>query len=468
MSYYNKLICTIECYWPRFVTGLLILVVLSIIAAISFYFYKTEWRHTVLKDIQARGELVVVTRNAPTTYYEGQTGEYAGLEYDLASAFAEYMGVKVRFVIRDRVEEILHSIDQAEADFAAAGLTLTELDSENYLLGPSYQSVHEKVVCRRNHKGVPASIEELLGRQLVVPDEPRYTERLNKLKREYSGLVWDQDPDADTELLLWKVWKREVECTISDSNIFAMNQRYYPELVPGFALNDYSSLAWVLPDNAKHLQVEMQLWLEDFIEAGGLNDLMERYYGHLESFDYVDTRRFRNKIYRTLPKYRRWFMQAAKKHGLDWKLLAAISYQESHWDPRARSPTGVRGMMMLTLPTARQLGVSSRLDAKANIFAGARYLAQLRDRLPSSIQEPERTWMLLAAYNMGYGHLNDARLLAKRMGLDPERWIDLEQVLPLLSQPKYYKRLKHGYARGYEAVQYVERVRVYNDILQQK
>jgi len=464
--FYN-LICTIERYWQRFLFGFVVLVIIPVIAAVSLYLYKTEWRHTVLKDIQARGELVVVTRNAPTTYYEGQNGEYAGLEYDLAVAFAEYIGVKVRFVVRDGVEEILNSIDQGEADVAAAGLTRTGLDSEKYLFGPSYQSVHEKVVCRRNHKGVPASIEELAGRQLVIP-AGRYAEQLGKLKREYPWLEWEQDPASDTELLLWKVWKREIECTVSDSNIVAMTQRYYPELIPALDLNDYSSLAWVLPDNGKHLQAVMLVWLEDFIEAGGLNDLMERYYGHLESFDYVDTRRFRNKIYQTLPKYRRWFMQAAKKYGLDWKLLAAISYQESHWNPRARSPTGVRGMMMLTLPTARQLGIGNRLDAKTNIFAGARYLAQLRARLPSSIQEPERTWMLLAAYNMGYGHLSDARLLAKRMGMDPDRWIDLEQVLPLLSQRKYYRRFKHGYARGYEALQYVERVRVYNDILRQK
>lgn len=468
MSFYNKLICSIECYWPRFVAGLLSLVVLSISAAIGLYLYKTEWRHTVLKDIQARGELVVVTRNAPTTYYEGRSGEFAGLEHDLASAFAEYIGVKPRFVVKDRVEDILTTIERDEADVAAAGLSLTKPRSEKYLLGPSYQSVHEVVVCRRNHKGIPTSIEELLGRQLVVPAESRYVEQLRKLKRERSSLVWEEAPDADTELLLWKVWKREIDCTVSDSNVFAMTQRYYPELISAFDLNDYSSLAWVLPDNGKHLQAVMQQWLEDFIEAGGLNDLMERYYGHLQSFDYVDMRLYRNRIYQTLPKYRRWFMQAAKKYALDWKLLAAISYQESHWNPRARSPTGVRGMMMLTLPTARQLGISNRLDARANIFAGAKYLAQLRDRLSKSIDEPERTWMLLAAYNMGYGHLTDARILAARLGKDPDRWIDLEQVLPLLSQRKYYRRLKHGYARGYEAVQYVERVRVYNDILQQK
>lgn len=468
MSYYNRVICTFECYRGRFIWAALIILFISIFLSLALYFYRTEWRHTVLKEIRERGELVVVTRNAPTTYYEGQSGEYAGLEYDLITAFAAYLGVEARFVLKESKDDILASIDQAKADIAAAALSVSGVPADKYLFGPTYQTIHEVVVCRRNHKGIPGSIEELLGRELVIPQDERYVRSLEKRKREFSILSWEQDPEADAEWLLWKVWKREIECTVSDSNIFAMYQRYYPELIPAFDLTDYTSLKWVLPDNAKHLQAIMQEWLEDFIAAGGLNDLMERYYGHLESFDYVDTRLFRNRIYQTLPKYRRWFLQAAKKHGLDWKLLAAISYQESHWNPSARSPTGVRGMMMLTLPTARQMGVSNRLDARSNIFAGAKYLAQLRDRLPRSIMEPERTWMLLAAYNMGYGHLADARGLAERIGKDPDRWIDMEQVLSLLSQRKYYKRLRHGYARGYEAVQYVERVRVYRDILQQK
>lgn len=213
------------------------------------------------------------------------------------------------------------------------------------------------------------------------------------------------------------------------------------------------------------LQQALDQWMSGFKESGGLNDLLERYYGHLDDFDYVDTRRFRNKIRTTLPKYSRWFRLAAKKHKLDWMLLSAVSYQESHWNPRAKSPTGVRGMMMLTLSTAGQLGVDSRLDPESNIYAGARYLAELRDRLPDSIKEPERTWMALAAYNMGYGHLDDVRILTRSLGKDPDRWVDVEAVLPLLSQRKYYKSLKHGYARGYEAVQYVTRIREYRDIL---
>ena len=467
MSFYYKLTCTLQCYRDRIFQALLGLILLSILLGLLAYLYWSDWRHTVLKEILQRGEMVVLTRNAPTTYYEAQNGQYAGLEYDLVSAYAEHLGVKLRFVIKDTQEAVLASLDQGEADFAAAGLSITPQRSIKYLFGPSYQSVHQQVVCRRNHNGIPEFIDELQGREIRIPSETSYAERLQQLQNEHPRLHWQQDSEADTELLLWRVWKRELDCTVSDSHILALSQRYYPELTPAFELNDYAQLAWVLPDNARYLQADMNKWQEQYIHTGGLNDLMERYYGHLEAFDYVDSRRFRNAILRVLPKYRRWFKQAAQQYGLDWTLLAALAYQESHWNPYAKSPTGVRGIMMLTQPTAKQLGVNNRLDAKSNIFAGAEYLAQLYTRLPASISEPERSWMVLAAYNMGYAHWQDASDLAEQMGLDPQRWIDLEQVLPLLSQRRYYKNLPHGYARGYEALEYVGRVREYHQILRQ-
>ena len=142
-----------------------------------------------------------------------------------------------------------------------------------------------------------------------------------------------------------------------------------------------------------------------------------------------------------------------------------MSYQESHWNPRARSFTGVRGMMMLTLRTAKELGVKNRLDPKQSIFGGAKYLAKLRKRMPDNIAEPDRTWMALAAYNVGYGHLTDARKLTKLDGGDSTRWMDVKDYLPRLSQKRYYKQTRHGYARGNEPVSYVQNIRRYFDVL---
>jgi membrane-bound lytic murein transglycosylase F len=152
------------------------------------------------------------------------------------------------------------------------------------------------------------------------------------------------------------------------------------------------------------------------------------------------------------------------KHG-DGRLLAAIGYQESHWDPAAISPTGVRGLMMLTRNTASVLGVEDRIDPAQSIPGGAKYLEQLKARLPSSIKEPDRTWFALASYNVGYGHVQDARAITEQMGKEPDLWAHVKDNLPLLAQHSWYSNTRHGYARGWEPVMYVENIRNYYDIL---
>ena len=197
-----------------------------------------------------------------------------------------------------------------------------------------------------------------------------------------------------------------------------------------------------------------------------LEVLNEKYFGHLNRLNRQDINGFLTRVKSRLPKYQKIFEQAAKLYSMDWRLVAALGYQESHWVPDAESFTGVRGIMMLTLPTAKRLGVTDRTDVRQNIFAATKYLKTLRETLPKDIKEPDRTWMALASYNVGYGHLEDARILAQRIGLDPNLWISVRRTLPLLMNKKYYLKLKNGYARGGEAVTLVERVRNYLQILQ--
>ena len=184
-----------------------------------------------------------------------------------------------------------------------------------------------------------------------------------------------------------------------------------------------------------------------------------------DRFDYIQARVFIEHIETRLPQYRHWFREAAAEIGVDWRLLAAVGYQESHWDPAATSPTGVRGLMMLTEETARSLNVADRLDPRASIFGGARYFVWIRNQIPARILEPDRTWFTLAAYNVGMGHLEDARILTQMHGKNPDSWNDVREHLPLLTQAKWYSRVKRGYARGWEPVRYVENIRGYMDIL---
>jgi membrane-bound lytic murein transglycosylase F len=418
--------------------------------------------------LQEEGELVVLTRNAPTTWYEGREGT-AGPEYDLASAFASHYGLKVRFEILQNIDDILEAINNNKAHLVAAGITRTDLrDDKGYIFGPDYQHVQQLVICRRGNGKIPATAVDLVGKRLAIIAASSYEESLQDLKENIPELTWYVINDADTEQLLQHVWEKKLDCTLSDSNIFSIHRRYYPELVVAFPVSEQEPLAWVLAPEWTGLYADIESWLKTMQDKGELASIHERYYGHIDNYDYVDISRFKRRMKQRLPKYRKRFVKVARKYKLPWTLLAAQAYQESHWDPKSISPTGVRGLMMLTLRTAKSLGINNRLDPAQSIEGGARYLYKMYQRIPEQVQEQDRLWYALAAYNVGFGHLQDARLLAEKLGKDPDRWVTLKEVLPLLSEKKHYRTLPHGYARGGEPVIYVQRIREYQQILEQQ
>lgn len=418
-----------------------------------------------LREIIKSGKLIVITRNAPTTCYEDRDGSMAGMEYEMAVSFAEYLGVEPQFRVIDTISGILEALAGGEGDLAAAGLTFTLGRSEDFLVGPVYQTVKQLVICRRGGK-YPKNADDLSKVHLRVVAGSSHEERLEVLQQEHPALTWESEDSLGIEQLLEMVWRNDLDCTLSDDNIFDINRRYYPELIATFAITDPEPLAWFLNPKSKSLRKKIHEWFERFSADGDLALLHDKYYGYVEIFDYVDTRKFVRRIHDVLPNYRPIFEEAAAENGLSWTLLAAQSYQESHWRPLAESPTGVKGIMMLTLAAGHDLRVTDRLDPVQSIHGGARYMRQLLDRLPAEIEEPDRTWFALAGYNVGMAHLYDARNLARRLGKDPDVWKDLSQVLPLLAQRQYYKTLPHGYARGSEPVQFVTRIRNYRDILE--
>jgi membrane-bound lytic murein transglycosylase F len=423
----------------------------------SFNFFKKQLPQT----------LVVLSRNAPTTWYEGRDG-LEGPEYDLIKSFTDFHGISFRIENADSISEVLQRLKQGDAHIAAAGLTITdERIDQGINFGPEYLKVEQQVVCRRGNGTLPRKIADLEQKNIHVIANSSYVERLQQLKTLYPNLTWQEVEDTATEQLLEKVWLKEIDCTVADSNIVSINRRYFPELVIAFSLSDEQSLAWVILDEWKHIKTEMENWLEDIEKSGELASILEKYYGHVELYDYVDMRKFISRIKKRLPKYKADFLQAAEKKALDWTLVAAQSYQESHWNSKAKSPTGVRGIMMLTQTTAKSVGVHDRLDAKQNIKGGVKYLARLLERIPQQVEGENRIWYALAAYNVGFGHLKDAMSLAEKMGKDAAQWVELKTVLPLLAKKKYYKDLIYGYARGAEPVRYVQRIRDYQQVLQQ-
>ncbi|MBE0439532.1 MAG: membrane-bound lytic murein transglycosylase MltF [Gammaproteobacteria bacterium] len=416
-----------------------------------------------LEEIRERGELRVLTRYGPTTYYV-KGNELAGLEYELAERFATFLNVRLKIIVPENLGNMLTLIEQGKADIAAAGLTITPARKDLIRFGPVYQEVTEQLVYR-NGNPIPQDITALNG-QLEVVASSSHVEQLESYKQDIPELEWTENQQLDSSGLLELVQLEMIDYTIADSNEIAANQGLFPELRVAFDISEPRPLAWALPlSEDGSLYNEIVTFFAQLDQSGDLDRLIAKYYGHIRRFDYVDTRAFHHRILTDLPTYQPLFEQAAKQYGFDWRLLAAISYQESHWDPKAVSSTGVKGLMMLTQATAKQMNIDNREDPQQSIPAGAAYLAYIRENLPERIQEPDRTWLALAAYNIGLGHLEDARILTQKNGKNPDLWPDVKQILPLLGKKKWYEQTRYGYARGGEPVRYIENVRRYYDIL---
>ena len=420
-------------------------------------------RLTELERIRERGKLVMLTINGASTYYLGPNGE-AGFEYDLAHRFAEHIGVALEVLALSSVDALLPTLERRQGDFAAANLSRTAERQRRIRFGPVYDTVKPVVVYRRGSRR-PRSLEDLADGNLAIIGGTSYAEFLEPL-RERHGLEWETRDSASIEDLLEAVSRESIEFTIVDSNIFDLNRRYFPAVRAAFEIENEQSLAW-----AAHLDSDdtlVQQMREFFVQprtSTALARLRALYFGHIDDYQSVGTFTFMQQMRERLPGIRPLLERAAEITGLDWRLLAAVSYQESHWNPEAVSRTGVRGLMMLTRPTARQLGIDNRNDPEQSALGGARYLQSMIDRLPERIEHPDRLWLALAAYNIGLGHLEDARILTERQGGDPDRWVEVRERLPLLTQKQYFSRTRFGYARGYEAASYVENIRTFYEIL---
>lgn len=414
-------------------------------------------------EIQASGQLRVLTLISPTTfYYDG--AQPAGFEYDLTQALADSLGVAAEYQIYDDLGGLIDAIARAEGDIAAGAITITEDRARRARFGPAYHRVSQQVVCRRDGP-MAEDLGALAELRVAVLADSSYEAALQATLAEGAAAFWSREQHASAMPLLQAVHEGRIDCTIADSNLVAIALRRYPELDVAFTLVADQSLAWMLPPEAEDLASYLESWFAEQHESGLLERLDEKHFGFLGDFDYVELARFQSRACLRLPKYLDYFIWAAAETDIPWTLLAAISYQESHWNPRARSPTGVRGMMMLTLPTARSVGVKSRLDPEQSIMGGARYLRRLIDRLPEDIEGDDRYWFALAAYNVGWGHMQDARALAERLGRNPNIWADVAEVFPLLTRPEHYRQARHGYVRGHAPVRYVARIREYRAAL---
>lgn len=417
-----------------------------------------------LERVLSAGKISMLSRNGPTTYFEGPQGP-TGFEYILASAFAKHLGVELTIVEEGDLGAMINALSEGKYQFAGAGLTATEQRRHKVDFGPAYLDVTQKLIYRSGSKR-PRKIEDIYGKTLVVIANSSHEESLIRLKRNHPELKWEARADIEMMELLELVHIGEFELTLVDSNAYDLNRILYPKARAAFDISEPEQLAWAFPkhiDKSLYKQAEIFFALEETQTL--ISEALETYYGHIGELNVSDSLVFMKRLDTRLPKWRDELQKAAMETELDWQLLAAISYQESHWNPRAVSPTGVKGFMMLTLPTAKDVGVTNRLDAIQSIHGGAKYFKSIYRRIPKRIQDPDRTWLALSAYNIGLGHLEDARKLTQHHGGNPDKWVDVRENLLLLSKRKYYKFTAHGYARGWESVGYVQNIRNFYNMI---
>lgn len=411
-----------------------------------------------LKGLQQSRELRVGTLYSQRSFFYDQNDSPSGLDYELLSQFADYLGLKLRLIPLYSQSDLYPALSQNRVDLLAASLSPTPELAQQFRYSPDIYQVNSKLVYR---------IGNFYPRELTMVEEPIgviagsvHHQVLIEKQKELPNLQIDAMEQLDTDELLQQVANGQRPYALVDDKALAMNQRYYPELAPAITLMQDTPIVWMIRrsenDNLYSAMIE---FFGQRHEDGTIAKLIEKYFGHIEQFDYVDTRAFLKAVEVRLPKYQFWFEQYAGD--IDWRLIAAVAYQESHWQPKAKSYTGVRGMMMLTLPTAKQVDVTNRLDPEQSIRGGARYLAELIKRIPDSIHPDEKIWFALASYNMGFGHVLDARKITRMQNANPDSWAEVKERLPLLMQKKWYKQTKYGYARGKEAYNYVNNIRQY-------
>lgn len=423
-----------------------------------------------------KGKIITfVTLNSPNTYYVDGNKEFSGLEYDLAKLFVKELGddTQLKLIVANNINQVISTLLHRKADIAAADVTVTNMRKRIIDYSIPYQDVQQLVVyntekLRESHQKPPKKLKDLIGLHITLPANSSFVERLAQLQKTELGLglMWEERLHVGSEQLLQELARGDIDYTIADSHLVSIMQNYYPTLGVAFAIGEPEKIAWAMPKKRKpELQLKVNAFFNRIKKDGTLRNLIDRYHGNAKRLKPVDIKTFLIRSHTLLPKYKRLFQQSQEITGLDWRLIAAISYQESHWDTFNTSPTNVRGLMMLTEDTADLMKVSDRLDPKQSIPAGAKYINLLKESIPERVPEPDRTYMSLASYNIGYAHVEDARVLAQRLKLDPNRWADVKKALGLLNDPTYYTNAKYGYCGCGQPVIFVESIRSYYNIL---
>jgi membrane-bound lytic murein transglycosylase F len=417
--------------------------------------------------------LVVAVRSLPSLWETGPGQLPQGFEHDLMAEFAATSGLPLKVVKAASGADLAQAVASGRAHIGAGGLYRTgeapppELPDGTVLALQWSAGVYRTglVIASGSDGFRPRGWPDLAGASVAYVHGVGIDAEVARLAVAEPRVAFAAVNAPDAEALLARVSDGRVDYALVSALQARLARNVHLGFEVAFTLPQSLELAWLLPREDAGLARRLEQFIAGARRSGLIDRLAHRYFDAAQKVPRPDAGAFQERLRTVLPEYRRLFFQGQEATGIDWRLLAAVAYQESQWDPLATSETGVRGMMQLTEETARRLGVADRLDPRQSVIGAARYLQDLKARLPPRIGEPDRTWLALAAFNIGLGHLEDARVLAQRHKLDPDRWQDVKQTLPLLARPEYYETTKLGYARGGMPVAFVDRVRGYYDLL---
>ena len=450
-------------------------------ALIPQFLPKDAPKPTSLPPPEEAGELVVIIRPGPVVYYPGPNGTLAGLDVDLVREFAMEKKLPLRFVLADSAAAVIAAVANGDAHFGAGELfrppptagdasapqrvSEEPRTAEPQVTWTSGFATAEPVLIYNRDGYKPATWADLDGETVAYGDDDAgFAPEIATARAAHPTITW-QLLRTPTAGLISQVSDGTLGYAIVGSIAASLARNIYLDFEVAFPAGGKRDVAWAVSARYAKLREELDAFLARMQRNGTLARLVERYIPAAPQIQRIDAGVLHERVKTVLPQYRGLFHDAQERTGLEWRLLAAIAYQESQWDPSATSETGVRGFMQITEETAKRLGVRNLLDPAENVLGAARYLRELKDKLPARITEPERTWMALAAFNIGLGHLEDARILAQKQKLNPDLWTDVKKVLPLLALPEYFAQAKLGYARGGMPVAFVDRVRAYYDVL---
>ena len=379
--------------------------------------------------------------------------------------FSDSLGVELTLIIEPNAKELLNKLALRNAHFAAAKLAITPKRQQQYLFTQAYHEISPQLIYHTATRR-PKKLKDIEKLSIEISADDSLDADLEILKKKWTKLTWQVNQESSPEDLMVLVNERLIDFTIVSSDEIKLNQKFYPELRIAFDISKPKKIGWAFAQSEDtSLYDAANKFLQQQKKSGELQLLIEQHFGHIQSFDYVGTRVYQRHIKSRLPAYQPWFEKAGTDNDIEWILLASMAYQESHWDKEAKSPTGVRGLMMLTLATAKYIGVNNRIEPHQSIFGGAYYFAKLLKKLPEEVTGSDRIFFALASYNLGYWHVRDAMKLTKKNGQDETKWINLKKTLPLLRKKKWHSQTRFGYARGDEAVKYVQNIRSYYDVL---